>query len=623
MTLKNIIAIIAISIAITANAEKKLSGTPMGTGLSNHPIQHAFDGNMNTFFCGPNANGYHRSWVGLDLGSPHIITRVGVCPSIDRGKDIQLAIIQGANNPDFSDALPIAMIDEKIPNKTITYFDVNVSRGFRYVRAMAGPDGYGHYAELEFYGNAGAGDDTQLFQLTNLPTIVFNTPGMAEIKSKDDKHPGSFVAVISDDGKSILSDNLAQLKGRGNSSWNMPKKPFQIKFNKKKQILPNAPAKAKKWTLINNYGDKTLMRNKIAFQMSKDAGMTYAPYCQFVDVIYNGQYEGCYQLCDQLDVKPGRIDITEMTPDDNYGEALTGGYFLEIDAYAYSELSWFASTRGTPVTIKSPDEKDITREQKEYIRNYFNKLETALFSSNFKDPTNGYRKYLDLESFLRYFISGELNGNTDSYWSTYLWKERSDPRFHIGPIWDIDLGFDNDKRTYPISQFDDFFYTADCASAAVGMKNFVNRIIKNDPQAREMLTEIWSDLRNNGNFNEKYFSDLIDSYVDEIQQSQKLNFIRWPILDKVVHENPMARGSFENEIRHVKSFIAERIKKLDNLIGLKQSGIDEIEFDPEMLSDENIQLFNLKGQKVNTTTPAPGIYILKMRNGTARKVLIK
>ena len=286
-------------------------------------------------------------------------------------------------------------------------------------------------------------------------------------------------------------------------------------------------------------------------------------------------------------------------------------------------MSWFASTRGTPVTIKSPDEKDITREQKEYIRNYFNKLETALFSSNFKDPTNGYRKYLDLESFLRYFISGELNGNTDSYWSTYLWKERSDPRFHIGPIWDIDLGFDNDKRTYPISQFDDFFYTADCASAAVGMKNFVNRIIKNDPQAREMLTEIWSDLRNNGNFNEKYFSDLIDSYVDEIQQSQKLNFIRWPILDKVVHENPMARGSFENEIRHVKSFIAERIKKLDNLIGLKQSGIDEIEFDPEMLSDENIQLFNLKGQKVNTTTPAPGIYILKMRNGTARKVLIK
>ena len=99
---------------------------------------------------------------------------------------------------------------------------------------------------------------------------------MAEIKSKEDKHPGSYVAVISDGGRTLLVDANAQMKGRGNGSWTFPKKPFQIKFEKKKQPL-DAPAKAKKWTLINNYGDKTLMRNKVAYEMSREAGMPFTP----------------------------------------------------------------------------------------------------------------------------------------------------------------------------------------------------------------------------------------------------------------------------------------------------------------------------------------------------------
>ena len=118
--------------------------------------------------------------------------------------------------------------------------------------------------------------------------------------------------------------------------------------DKKQQILADAPAKAKKWTLINNHGDKTLMRNRVAFDMSRAIGLEYTPYCRFVDVIYNGEYEGCYQLCDQMEVRPGRVDITEMTPDDVAGEALTGGYFLEIDAYADQEISWFNAHHNIP-----------------------------------------------------------------------------------------------------------------------------------------------------------------------------------------------------------------------------------------------------------------------------------
>ena len=70
----------------------------------------------------------------------------------------------------------------------------------------------------------------------------------------------------------------------------------------------------KKWTLINNYGDKTLMRNKVAYEMSREAGMPFTPYCTFVDVIYNGEYEGAYQLCDQVEVNPGRVETHRDAP---------------------------------------------------------------------------------------------------------------------------------------------------------------------------------------------------------------------------------------------------------------------------------------------------------------------
>ena len=129
----------------------------------------------------------------------------------------------------------------------------------------------------------------------------------------------------------------------------------------------DAPAKAKKWTLIPNYSDKTLLRNLLAFEMSRQMGMTYTPYGTAVDVLLNGEYKGCYQLCDQVEINKNRVNITEMTPNDNQGSALTGGYLIEVDAYANQEISWFKSAKGNPVTIKSPDDDEITANQKQYI----------------------------------------------------------------------------------------------------------------------------------------------------------------------------------------------------------------------------------------------------------------
>ena len=244
-----------------------LTGTVMGSSATQ--AKKCFDGDKSTYFLGsyPSTYYYVRNWAGLDLGTPHVITKVGLTPAQGAAGACRFAVVQGANNSDFSDAIPIMIFKDELTSGKPTYLDVNTSRGFRYVRIVA-TNSQGYFAEIEFEGEEGEGDDTQFYQMTNLPLVSFVTPGMAEIKSKDDKHPGSYVSIVSDDGKTLLEDNSAQMKGRGNGSWTFPKKPFQIKFNKKQQPL-DATAKAKKWTLINNYGDRTLMRNKVAFDISR------------------------------------------------------------------------------------------------------------------------------------------------------------------------------------------------------------------------------------------------------------------------------------------------------------------------------------------------------------------
>ena len=228
-----------------------------------------------------------------------------------------------------------------------------------------------------------------------------------EIPNDKENQVVSQLTIISDDGTNLLSEPGAT-RERGNASRDFPKKPYRIKFDKKQNVL-DAPAKAKKWTLINNYGDKTLMRNLLAFELSRRMGLSYTPYGTAVDVLLNGEYKGCYQLCDQVEIDKNRVAITEMTPEDNQGSALTGGYLIEVDAYANQEKSWFNSNKGNPVTIKSPDEDEITANQKQYIRNFFNQME------------NNWAAYLDLNSFLRHFLVGELSGNTDTYWSVFMY----------------------------------------------------------------------------------------------------------------------------------------------------------------------------------------------------------
>lgn len=570
ITVENTVKKVPVSVnALTPNGSDIKA---IGSGSS---FSFAFDLNLETAY---KLEGDYQ-WVGLDLGAKHVITKLSYCPRQSSADLMLLGVFEGANEPDFSDAVPLDIISNIPAQQTVTTAAINVSRGFRYVRYV-GPNIYNGVgnatirsnctvAELLFYGYPGEGDDSQLAQIAGIPSVVIHTVNNAEVTSKEVYIKG-MASFIYNDGKSFYFDTI-DIRGRGNASWNLTdannlKKPYRIKLLKSARLM-DFPAKARNWTLINNWGDKTLMRNLLAFDVSRMLEMPYTPAGQPVNVFFNGEYKGCYQLCDHIDVRKGRVNIKEMDENDVEGDALTGGYLFEIDGYASQEPAntWFYSSKGTPITIKSPDivyNSGITRlEQLNYIREHFKKMETALYSSNFKDPINGYRKYLDVATFVRHFLVNELCGNGDAYWSVNMYKQRSDDIIYTGPVWDFDLGFENDNRINPYYNINDWMYKR--TGPAAGMISFVNRLF-DDPAFQSEIKNVYTKYRNSGALSMETLNARIDYYANAMAESQRLNFLRWKILSTPVHQNPAVEGSYQGEVQRIRKFVAYQIPWFDN-----------------------------------------------------------
>lgn len=629
------------SLCCYAQESVKLSGTVIGSKYSVdysnssastqvNTARDAFDGNLNTYFAA-----YDRSngWCGLDLGTSHIITKVGWSPRNDSNgpQRVVLSLFEGANDPTFVDAVPLFLNDQKGTIGAMHYADVQVTRPFRYVRYVGPSDARCNIAEVEFYGYKSEpvvsteGEEEEetketFYQITNLPLVVIHTNSGKDPTDKNNEID-AYVHVISKGGKKIVEDTCT-IRLRGNASMGFPKKPYRFKLNHKHKLCGSS-AKAKKWTLINNYGDKTLMRNLLAFHISQCLQLDYTPFGTPVDVVVNGEYKGCYQLCDQIEVHKDRVEIEEMDETMTSGEELTGGYLIEIDAYANQEASWFKSNRGNPVTIKYPKEDEIVSAQSSYIRTQFNNLESRLYASNYTNETTGYRSMLDLDSFLKHFLVGELSGNTDTYWSVYMYKHRNDDHFYTGPVWDFDIAFENDNRTYPINNKSDFIYRSG-GSCAGNMSSFVDRIVKNDAGAKSRMKELWSYSRNDFGLTSDSLVAYINLMSDSLNASQTLNFKRWNIMNQYVHQNPKIWGSYYAEVQNVISFIKKRITWMDSKVGYDANltGIHSI--NPER-TDTPRRIYRLNGTYLPNADlhnlPA-GIYIIE-ENGTTRKEMVR
>lgn len=406
-------------------------------------------------------------------------------------------------------------------------------------------------------------------RLTNLPHVYIETEGRKSITSKNYYIYATMHYV--DEQDSVAVFDSMQIRGRGNSTWNMSKKPYRIKFQKKEKLLGKGYANAKSWTLMANAADKTLFRNAITSLLGDFLGMKNNPAHKFVDLTLNGNYQGTYQISDQVEVRPHRVNIAEQDYPLTETSNITGGYLLEMDGFF--DGVGFRTNKNVYSRIHYPDEDEITETQKNYIRNHVNTFEKALFSNNFADPEKGYRHYVDSLSLSRWYLATEISANIDGFYSTYYYKEQDDDRLFFGPLWDYDIAYNNDYRitgTQTRLMVEDG-YGSDLAK--VWVKQFYN-----DPWFVQMINRDFNAAVDNGV--EEYLNAQIDSIAQLLEESQILNYQKWGINTRMYHEIVLY-SSYNQYVNDVKSFIHSHLPYLQRRFAEKLAEVVPPEPEPD------------------------------------------
>ena len=226
---------------------------------------------------------------------------------------------------------------------------------------------------------------------------------------------------------------------------------------------------------------------------------------------------------------------------------------MEIDGFADQETYHFTSKKGVKVTIKYPD---ATKNQTAYLKGWFDELEENIYTNQQVDN-------IDLDTFSQYFILNEFCADIDSVWSSYyVTKQRNDDKLHFGPAWDFDLSLDNDNRLYPTNSKGKWIFNFGLSSGTY--RQFISKLMG----IEKTLTTVqkkWTDVTNNEFTKENVFN-FIDEQIKYIDESQKLNFERWDVLNKILKYEAVARGSYEEEIKHLKEYIEERFVVFGNML---------------------------------------------------------
>lgn len=387
-------------------------------------------------------------------------------------------------------------------------------------------------------------------QRTNIPTFRISTENNTPVTQKETWIDGT-ITIESSVASEEMTQYPLEIRGRGNSTWGMEKKPYRIKLSEKKQLL-GLPAKEKNWVLLANYADKTLIRNAIAFEISRYLGLEFTPSTRFVDLVLNGEFLGNYMVTDQIEVANFRVPVQKQEVTATTLPDISGGYLLEIDGFADSELVWFSTNKGVKITIKYPKDDEINQAQRNYITNYVKEAENCLFSSSFKSEEEGYRKYFDMESLINWYIAAELTGNPDACWSTYLYKKKEDDKIYVGPLWDFDIAFNNDDRLGDATQK----LMLDAGHGTDLMKKWLKRFIEDEYFVNEVKKRFTAVI-------DRGIHDHLQSYIDSltthINTSQSLNFDRWKILDKKVYRELAARKTYTAEVNFVTDYVTRRV----------------------------------------------------------------
>ena len=422
----------------------------------------------------------------------------------------------------------------------------------------------------------------QSFTSSNLPIIVINTNGQTILD--DPKITADMGIIYNGPGvRNNITDAFNHYNGkigieiRGQSSQMFPMKSYGFELrdnagNSQDKILFGLP-KESDWILYAPYTDKTLMRNFLAYTMSREMGH-WASNCVFVEVVVNGDYKGIYVFMEKIKRGSGRVNIAKIAATDITGDAVTGGYIFSLDKGPDGWFSSYVAPNSTTGNKRQfsyvyPKLENIVQQQKDYIKSYVDSFENALASPQFQDPLTGVRKFADIPSFIDYFIVNEVSRNVDGYrLSSYFYKDRNSKNSKIfaGPVWDYDLAFRN-ANYCDGSNVNGWAYQFNyvCPGDGAGLIPFWwNKLMGGDTAFLSQLRCRWKQLRQT-TLSETHFNALIDSVFNLVNEARTRHFQRWPVLGQYIWPNPNPiPTSYEGEIAALKTWISSRLQWLDN-----------------------------------------------------------
>ena len=333
---------------------------------------------------------------------------------------------------------------------------------------------------------------------SGLPMVFIETNSTKEIPSKwEDWMKGAEIKIYNPDW-TVDYEGPTSIRGRGNSTWGYPKKPYALKLDSKGEIL--GMPKHKRWVLLANWMDRTLLRNSVSFELASRSGLAYTPRGQFVEVFINGVHKGNYFLCEHIKVDENRVNIDELDEDET-----DGGYIMELDVYYDEAYKFKSSVRDLPYMFKDPDE--VNDAQFNFIKDYVSNLENALYDDS-RFASGEYMDYIDSESFADWWIVMELTGiwEPNHPKSTYMHKDKGG-KLTMGPVWDFDW------ETYKISPR---FRIKDAL--------YYKRLFE-DQRFVTLVKERWSTLKPAF----ETLPDHIRSEAEKIRGSESFNHELWPI----------------------------------------------------------------------------------------------
>ena len=435
-----------------------------------------------------------------------------------------------------------------------------------------------------------------VFTDSNLPIVVINTVGGAAIQDAIKVDAAMGVIYNGEGVRNYMSDPFNEYSGnigieiRGSSSQMFPKKQYNFEtrdnFGNNNEVTFFNMAYDNDWVLYAPYSDKSLLRNMMAYQMGRDLG-GYAPRTKLCEVVINGEYQGIYVFTEKIKRKDGKVGSNDLESFDVSGNELTGDYILKVDKNtAGGTVAWYSPIPPFPGASQSigflphdPPYDSLNATQLNYIESFVTQFELALNGSNFSDPVLGYQPYVDLKSFVDFFLVNEVSHNVDGYRiSSYLHKVRTSEggKIYAGPLWDFNLAYGNANycNGSNTNNWELAFYQV-CGGDSKQNPFWWERLTQ-DPTYIHLLNCTYQEMRQ-GAWNTDSLMQRIDEWAVYLDEAQQRNFQRWPVLGNYVWPNNFIGSTYAEEIDYFKTWLTTRLDWLDlNMFGsCPDLGLDE------------------------------------------------